>query len=69
MFCFLFLFLSVSSERSLFPCNSSVLGFMFIQSLFLISVSGSCFLFFVLFVFVSRCSFVFVLVCLLSCFV
>ena len=33
-----------------FPCNSSVLGLMFIQSLFLISVSGSCFLF-VLFAF------------------
>ena len=56
-------FLSVSYGNHWFPCNSCVFGLMFIQSLFLMSISGSCFLFFG--VSVSRCSFVYVLFFLL----
>ena len=60
VFVSLCLFLSVSHENHCFPCKSSVLGLMLIQSLFLISVSGSCFLFLFCLLLVSRCSFVFV---------
>ena len=60
------LFLSVSRENHCFPCNSSDLGLMWNQSLFLISVSGSYFSFLFCLLFVSRCSFVF---CFACCFV
>ena len=60
------LFLSVSHENHCFPCKSSVLGLMLIQSLFLILVSGSCFCYcFVCFLFQDVSLF---LLCLLSCF-
>ena len=63
------LFLSVSYETHCFPCNSSILGLMFIQSLSLISVSGSCFLFLFCLLYVSRWSFVCVfLLAVLLCF-
>ena len=62
------LFLSVSYENHGFPCNSSVLGVLKSDSLFLISVSGFCFLFLLYFLFVSRYYFV-LLFCLFSCFV
>ena len=61
------LFLSVAYQIHCFPCNSSTFGLMFIQSLFLISVAGSCFLFlFCLLLFQDVPLFVFL--CLLSCF-
>ena len=53
------LFLSVSYEHHCFPCNSSVLGLVKNEIMFLISVSVSWLFVFVLFAFVSRCSFVF----------
>ena len=52
------LFLSVSHENHCFPCKSSVWGLILIQSLFLILVSGSCFLLLFCLFLVSRCSFV-----------
>ena len=58
VFCFFVLVSSVSHENHCFPCKSSVLGLMLIQSLFLILVSGSCFLLLFCLFLVSRCSFV-----------
>ena len=57
-FCFFVLVSSVCHEHHCFPCKSSVLGLMLIQSLFLILVSGSCFLLLFCLFLVSRCSFV-----------
>ena len=48
----------MSYENHCFPCKSSILGLMLIQSLFLILVSGSCLLFLFCLFLVSRCSFV-----------
>ena len=63
------LFLSFLVKNHCFPCNSSVFWLLKSESLFLISVSGSCFLFLFCLFFVSRCSFVFVfLLVLLFCF-
>ena len=58
------LFLSVSHENHCFPCKSSVLGLMLIQSLFLILVSGSCFLLLFCFLFQDVPLFLFMLVVL-----
>ena len=61
------MFLSVAYENHCLPCNYSVFGLLKGESLFLISASGSCFLFWFTLLFVSRCSFVLVF-CLFSCF-
>ena len=58
VFVFFLYVVSVSHETHCFPCKSSVLGLMLIQSLFLILVSGSCFLLLFCLFLVSRCSFV-----------
>ena len=59
IFCFFVLVSSESHENHCFPCKSSVLGLMLIQSLFLILVPGSCFFLLLFYLFlVSRCSFV-----------
>ena len=44
-FMYMYLFLSVSYEHHYSPCNSSVLGLVKYEIMFLISVSVSCFLF------------------------
>ena len=67
VFVSLCLFLSVSYENHCFPCNSSIFWFIKNELLFLISVSGSCFLFLFCLLFVSRCSFVFVFCFVSAC--
>ena len=65
-----FMFVSVSYENHCFPCNSSVFGLFKKESLcfsFQFLVLAFWFLFCVLFV--SRCSFVILFICLFSCFV
>ena len=61
------LFLSVSCESHCFPYSSSVFCSILVQSLFLISAFGSCFLFYFVGHLFQDVPFVFY--CLLSCFV
>ena len=56
--CICVCFFLSSYEHHCSPCNSSVLGLVKNEIMFLISVSVSCFFVFVLFVVVSKCSFV-----------